>query len=128
MADQRRNTAEAPPEANVDLGKVPLLEPEDGAFRAFSNVAQLNWTLTDVKIRFCELTQESDDERPTWDNQHGILLEHAAVTMPWYTAKLLCLNLVSLLKNYEELNGELKRPRLPARPNVDELLNPPLAK
>ena len=99
-----------------DITKVPLEEPEDGVFEAYSNFVNMNWTLYDVRIRFAELIQVPDDERPTWENQHGVVLERVAVTIPWHQAKLLRNMLDGLVKNYEEINGELTPIKLPARP------------
>jgi hypothetical protein len=104
-------------EGAVNLGKIPLEEPEDGVFETYANVVNMNWTLTDVRIRFAQLLQIPDEDRPTWENQHGILLERAAVTIPWLQAKNLRDNLDGIIKNYEEVNGELKVPKLPARPD-----------
>jgi hypothetical protein len=114
--------AEAKPEAeapiNIDLSKIPLEQPEDGMFEAYSNVVNMNWTLYDVRIRFAELLQVPDEDRPNWENQHGVLLERVAVTIPWHQAKLLRDSLDGVIKNYEAINGELKQIRLPARPEV----------
>ena len=115
-SDEHRSNAEALQGLVGDLGKVPLEEPEDGVFEAYANVVNMNWTLTDVRMRFAELIQVPDEDRPNWENQHGILLERAAVTIPWYQAKLLRDMLDGVIKNYEEINGELKVPKLPARP------------
>ena len=97
-----------------DLGAVPLVEPEDGVYEAYSNVVNMNWTLYDVRLRFAELIQVPDDEAPTWTNQHGVLLERAAVTIPWHQAKILRDMLDGLIKNYEEVNGELRSVKLAA--------------
>jgi len=115
-SDEQRSKAEAPPESTIDLGKLPLEEPEGGLFEAYSNVVNMNWTLYDLRLRFAELLQVPDDDRPTWENQHGIVLERVAVTMPWHQAKTLRDMLDKLIKNYEEINGELKTIKLPARP------------
>lgn len=117
-SDEPKNNAEAPPASLIDLGKIPLEEPEDGIVEAYSNVVNMNWTLYDVRIRFAELLQVPDEDRPNWENQHGIILERVAVTMPWHQAKFLCNLLDGLIKNYEEINGELKQIRLPARPDT----------
>src|ERR1700692_2900760 len=87
-SEEPRSKAEAPPESsNIDLNKVPLEEPQDGVLEAYSNVVNMNWTLHDVRLRFAELIQVPDDDRPTWENQHGVILERAAITMPWHQAK-----------------------------------------
>ena len=113
MSDESRSNAEASLGA-LDLSKVRLEEPEDGVFEAYSNVVNLNWTLYDVRIRFGELIQVPDEDRPTWENQHGLILERAAVTLPWHQAKLLRNILDGVIKNYETINGELKPIKLPA--------------
>ena len=115
-SDKSRRKAEAPEGLIADPSKIPLEEPEGGVFEAYSNVVNMNWTLTDVRLRFSELIQVPDDDRPTWENQHGILLERASITIPWLQAKALRDMLDGILKNYEEINGELKPPKLPARP------------
>lgn len=109
-----KSSAEAP--LDINLTKIPLEEPEDGVFTTYANVINMNWTLFDLRIRFAELIQVPDEDRPTWENQHGILLERAAVTIPWHQAKALRDMLNGLIKNYEEINGELKQIKLPARP------------
>jgi hypothetical protein len=115
-SDESKNRAATRPEDLVDLTKVPFEEPEDGVFETYSNVVNMNWTLYDVRIRFAELIQVPDDDHPTWENQHGIMLERAAVTMPWHQAKYLRDILDGLIKNYEEINGPLNPIKLPARP------------
>jgi hypothetical protein len=113
-----KNKAEAV-SANIDLSKIPLEEPADGGiFEGYSNVVNMNWTLYDVRLRFGELIQVPDDDRPTWENQHGIALERAAITIPWHQAKILRNMLDGVVKNYEELNGELKDIKLPAAGSV----------
>jgi hypothetical protein len=115
--NEPKSGAEAPAAAsNLDLGKLPLEEPEDGVFDAYSNVVNMNWTLYDVRLRFSELIQVADSDRPTWENQHGIILERAAITLPWHQAKYLRDLLDGVVKNYEAINGELKSIKLPAAP------------
>jgi hypothetical protein len=114
MADEHKSNPEAPASSNLDLSKLPLEEPEGGIFEAYSNVVNMNWTLYDVRIRFAELLQVPDDDRPNWENQHGIVLERAAITLPWHQAKALCNMLAGVVKNYEEINGELKAIKIPA--------------
>src|SRR5713226_8225028 len=106
-SEESKTPAEAPTGLIGDLSKIPLQEPEDGVFETYANVVNMNWTLTDVRLRFGELIQVPDDDRPTWENQHGILLERAAVTIPWFQAKILRDLLDGVLKNYETINGEL---------------------
>jgi hypothetical protein len=114
MAEER-SKAEAPPESTIDLSKLPLESPDEGVFEAYANVVNLNWTLYDLRIRFAELIQVPDDDRPNWENQHGVVLERAAITLPWHQVKSLRDMLDGIVKNYEEINGVLKPIKLPAR-------------
>jgi hypothetical protein len=106
------------PDAGVvpDLGKAPLESPEEGVYYAYGNIVNMNWTLTDVQLRFAELIQVPNEDAPSWENQHGVLLERVSVTIPWYQAKVLNDMLTNVLKNYETLNGELRRPLLAPAP------------
>jgi hypothetical protein len=115
-SDQTKNKAEAPPESTFELGKVPIEYPEDGVFETYANVVNMNWTLTDVRLRFSQLIQVPDDDRPNWENQHNVVLERAAISVPWIQAKILHDMLAGVIRNYEELNGELKVAKLPGRP------------
>jgi len=112
--EEEKTKAEAP--SLVDLINTPIEEPEDGVFTTYANVVNMDWTLYDVRLRFAELMQVPNDDYPTWKNQHGILLERAAVTMPWHQAKVLRNLLDGVIKNYETINGELKPIKLPASP------------
>jgi hypothetical protein len=114
MENEPKNPAEA--ESTIDLTQLPLEDPEEGVYYAYANLVNLNWTLTDVRIRFAELLQVPDENNPTWDGQRGILLERASVTIPWLQAKALRDMLNGLIKNYETINGALKTPKLPAAP------------
>ena len=114
MADEKTKTHG--PVAVLNLEKVPLESPADGIFEAYSNVVNSNWTLTDVRLRFAELIYVPDEDRPNWENQHGVVMERAAITIPWYQAKVLRNILDGLIKNYEAVNGELKLLNLPDAP------------
>jgi len=120
MSDEKRDNAQAGPGSLLDLSKLPLEEPSDGVFEAYSNVVNMNWTLYDVRLRFAELIQVPDEDRPTWENQHGIVLERVAVTMPWHQAKILRDMLDGIVRNYETINGELVPIKLPNRPGLDK--------
>lgn len=93
--------------------ELPIIEPADGTFTCYSNVFNLNWTQTDVRLRFGELIQISTDEKRTWQNQQPVIEERAAVTIPWSQAKVLRDILDAVIQSYEKLNGELKPVELP---------------
>jgi hypothetical protein len=113
-SSSERNSAEAPPSSTIDMSIVPIEEPEAGVFMDYANVINLDWSLYDVRIRFGELTQVINDADPSWKNQHTVLREKAAIRVPWHQAKNLCVQLLGVIHNYEELNGELKQIKLPA--------------
>jgi len=115
MATEKKTAPIGP--GNIDLSNTELVEPEDGIFDAYANVVNMNWTLYDVRLRFAELMQVPNEESPTWKNQHGIVLERVAVTLPWHQAKLLRNLLDGVIKNYEQINGELKPINLPDPPS-----------
>jgi hypothetical protein len=114
-----RAAAQAPASATLDLNAVPIEEPEGGVFSAYANVVNLDWTLYDLRIRFSELTQVPNDEAPCWTRQHAIVLEHAAIRLPWHQAKILRNQLDGVIRNYEALNGDLKPIILPNAPPLD---------
>jgi hypothetical protein len=116
MADDAPKLAAAEIPSDIDLNVLPIVEPEDGVFEAYANMANLTWTLDDISIRFSVLTREPDDEDPTWKAQRNIILEKAAITLPWRQAKLLALLLAGVIQNYETINGSLTAPKLPAAP------------
>jgi len=82
----------------------------------YANIVNLDWTLYDVRIRFGELMQVPNEADPSWVNQHGVVLEKAAIRIPWHQAKSLAILLASVISNYEEINGKLKEIKLPAAP------------
>jgi len=104
-------------ESKVDLSSVAFEEPQEGVFYAYANIVNLNWTLTDLRIRFGELLQVIDDQNPTWGAQRGIVLERVSVTIPWIQAKALRDMLDGVVRNFEVLNGELRTAKLPAAPS-----------
>lgn len=120
MPEETKSNAQASPDSTIDLGKIRLETPSDGLFETYANVVNMNWTLTDVRLRFSQLIQVPDDDRPNWENQHGVLLERAAITVPWHQAKVLRDMLDGVVRNYEEINGTLRPVKLPARPERQE--------
>ena len=102
---------------------IPLVHPEDGLFEAYANTVDADWTLTDVTLRFMQLVHTPKEEGPTNANRELIVLEKANITLPWWTAKIGVQMLGGLIKAYEDVNGEIKKPelaRLPQNPESDE--------
>lgn len=97
---------------NTDLSQVPLAEPEDGVFEAYSNIVNFDWTLTDVRLRFAQLIQVIGDDSPLWNAQKKMSMERAVITIPWHQAKSLRDYLTTLVDAYEAVNGEMKQLKL----------------
>jgi hypothetical protein len=116
--EKKGSNAEASSDKTLDLNIVPIEEPAEGVFAAYANVVNLDWTLFDIRFRFGELMQIPNEDAPNWKNQHGIVLERVAVRIPWHQAKWLRDQLIGVIRNYEEINGELKRIKLPAAPDA----------
>jgi hypothetical protein len=112
--DPESKTTEVP--LNINLADTPIEEPENGTFMDYANVVNMDWSLYDVRLRFGELMQVLDEASPSWQNQHKVVLEKAAIRIPWHQAKYLCQMLAGVIKNYEEINGELRALKLPAPP------------
>ena len=72
----------------------------------YSNNLDLHWTLTDVTVRFGEISHR----RETNDAQ---VREKALITFPWWQAKVLKDMLTDLIDRYERANGEIRPVKLP---------------
>lgn len=100
------------------LATIPMMEPEGGVFEAYANIVNLNWTLTDVRLRFAELIHVLGEKSSLWEDQEKVMMERAAITLPWHQAKMLAQMLVDLVGQYEAVNGELRPLNLAARPGT----------
>lgn len=105
-----------PKPVDGDLSKLPLEEPEEGIFETYSNLVDADWTLTDVNLRFLQLMHVANETEPTNRNREAIVLERAYITIPWFQAKVLVHTLGNLIRSYESVNGEIKKPNLAPRP------------
>lgn len=104
------NTAEPP--------EVPLVEPDSGVFETYANLTDADWSLTDVTIRFMQISFIPKEEGATTKNRELAYLEKANITMPWRQVKLLAHMLGDLVSAYESTNGELKDLVLPPHPSA----------
>lgn len=96
----------------VDNNELPFVEPQDGVYEDFANVFDADWSLTDVTLRFMQLTFLPKDEGATAKNREQSLLHKASITIPWWQAKVIAISLSALVRSYESVNGELKQPEL----------------
>jgi hypothetical protein len=87
----------------------PLVEwiaAPNGVVEIYANLANLQWSLDDVRVRLAQLV--NDPSRPTPGPVFAAAAEErAAVTMSWRNAKLLRNQLDNLIGNYEKVNGEI---------------------
>jgi hypothetical protein len=107
------NTEKTAPAPILDLSEVRMIQPEDGIYDDYANVLNIDWTLYDVRLRFGSLHYTTDPDNPKLKNQVGVIEERAAITIPWHQAKHLRDILSSVIKSYEDINGELKPINLP---------------
>ena len=88
-----------------------FVEPANGMLRIYGNQFTLDWTASDIRIRFAELNVEPTVKTP------GIKMvkieERASVTITWANAKYLRDALADAIVRYENVNGEIKTPLLP---------------
>lgn len=103
---------------NQENTPLPLISPEQGIFETYSNQLDADWTLTDVTIRFMQLTFEQRETESNTQNREMVILEKANVTLPWWLAKKGASMLTDLIRSYEAVNGEIKEPVLAPRPSA----------
>jgi Protein of unknown function (DUF3467) len=77
-----------------------------GIFRTYSNFLHLNWSPTDILLRFGQLI-------PSPDGREWQVEERATITISWYHAKYLRDLLSGAIEGYEEANGAIKNPIMP---------------
>jgi|SRR5271154_354227 len=99
-----------------NIANLPLEEPHDGVFETYANTVDGDWTLTDVSLRFLQLMHIPSEKNPTNVNREPVFIERANITIPWWQAKVLWIMLGNLIRSYETVNGELKKPELAQRP------------
>ena len=57
--ETKENKKSADSSTYLDLNITPIEEPEEGAFSAYANVVNMDWTLYDLRIRFGELHMDT---------------------------------------------------------------------
>jgi hypothetical protein len=77
-----------------------------GIVEIYANLATMQWTLDDVRVRLAQLI--NDPQRPTPGPVfYAVAEERGAVTFSWRTAKIFRDQLANLIANYEKQNGEI---------------------
>lgn len=78
-----------------------------GYVEVYANLAHLQWSLDDVRVRVAQITDSPETPTPGAD-WRAAAEERAAITFSWRNAKLLRDQLSQLIENYEKANGEIK--------------------
>lgn len=103
-------------QGTTDVSSVEVIEPKDGILEVYSNFVHVDWTPSDVRIRFDFLHYMTDPDEPKVKNQKGVIEERCAVSVPWIQAKILRDQLSFMINSYESVNGELKLITMPSSP------------
>ena len=78
----------------------------------YGNFLNCSWTLVDVRLQIGQLIPKKPG-----DTSAGFIVEERGfVTMAWHQAKVLRDIVTSLVASYEQVNGEIKTPKLAPPP------------
>ena len=91
--------------------KFEVVEPNNGIYHTYTNHITADWTLFDIHLRFGELAMQPGFKTPGFSVTR--LEERACITMSWAEAKNLRELLTDLISRYEDVNGEIKPPKMP---------------
>jgi hypothetical protein len=111
MSEDSDNRKERKP--ILDTADLPVEAALGGVYRNYANIVTLDWTLTDVQLRFSALMFRPDPENPINSKQRGVIEERACILLPWHQAKILRDFLRDVVAAYENVNGELRPITLP---------------
>jgi hypothetical protein len=78
----------------------------DGVLEIYANVATIQWSLDDVRVRLAQMVNSPETPDPG-QNLVAIAQERAAVTVSWRGAKIVRDNLSRAIDAYERVNGEI---------------------
>jgi hypothetical protein len=104
MPDEEKSSAPTPvaPQRQIEY-----VNPPEGLTRFYANNIAMGSTKFDVRIIFGEI-RDVNETKAIVDNRFQ-------VTIAWAQAKLLGDFLLTNVKAFEELNGPLKLPKIPAK-------------
>jgi hypothetical protein len=72
----------------------------------YANLATIQWSLDDVRVRLAQMVNSPETPNPG-DDLVAIAQEKAAVTVTWRGAKIMADRLTQAVKDYERVNGEI---------------------
>ncbi|MGC2694345.1 MAG: DUF3467 domain-containing protein [Candidatus Angelobacter sp.] len=76
-----------------------------GVFEYYSNQGTVTWSLDDVMLHFAQIS--TLESTAPGEKLSTVNIERARITIPWRGAKILQLQLATLIANYESVNGEI---------------------
>ncbi|MFP5227057.1 MAG: DUF3467 domain-containing protein [Acidobacteriota bacterium] len=77
-----------------------------GVIEIYANMATIQWSLDDVRVRLAQMINSPDTPNPGGD-LIAIAQEKAAITVTWRGAKIMLNNLSDAIAAYERANGEI---------------------
>jgi hypothetical protein len=77
-----------------------------GVIEIYANLATLQWSLDDVRVRVAQMINSPETPNPG-DDLVAIAQERVAVTMSWRNAKRMRDSLIEAIDAYERKNGEI---------------------
>ena len=95
--------------SDKEQGRPPIhwIEAPDGVYEIYANMANITWSLDDLRIRLAQLVPHPEVRDPG-DKYVTVAEERAAVTLTWRNAKLLRDHLTAVIENFEKTNWEIK--------------------
>ena len=98
-----------PDEPKQDGPKLPnfeLLVPPEGAPNIYANLSHLSWSGMDITVKLYQLVQRNRDIPGEIDKPNQVL-QVAAVTFSWASAKAFHNVLTDVLQRYEKVYGPI---------------------
>jgi hypothetical protein len=78
----------------------------EGVLEIYANMATLQWSLDDVRVRLAQIINSRETPDPG-DDLVAVAQEKVAVSMSWRGAKIMRDNLARAIESYEKVNGEI---------------------
>jgi hypothetical protein len=90
----------------IPQGKFKIVEPKEGAVRAYANFSHLSWNGMDLTVQLYQLEQPNRDI-PEYKDHPNCLRHTASVTLTWAAAKTFYEILGQALDRYEKVYGSI---------------------
>jgi len=117
MAEQN---SEQIPSAKPLLADIKFIAAPEGVLEVYCNCFNINWTLFDIRIRLAQLVPSETADAGVEGYIPRVAKERAALTIAWSEAKQLRDGLIDAVARYEQTNGEIPIPKMPAKRRSEE--------